>query len=259
MLGLFTNRRREKLRSDKAPKEWIDILERNFPLFGRLTPDDQKELLGHIQVFIDEKYFEGCGGLELTDEIRVTIAAQACLLLMHRDTDYYPNLTSILVYPGGYTATESRYIGGGLWEEGPEDRLGHTAHNLGALVLAWDAAQHGALNPSDGSNVVLHEFAHQLDFENKSADGTPVLGAHADYANWSRVMSEELNALRRADAAGVATLLDTYGATNPTEFFAVATEVFFERPRALRERHPELYRELQQYFQQDPAGFSAES
>ena len=79
MLGLFTNRRREKLRSEKPPKEWIDILERNFPLFGRLTPDDQKELLGHIQVFIDEKYFEGCGGLELTDEIRVTIAAQAWL------------------------------------------------------------------------------------------------------------------------------------------------------------------------------------
>jgi Mlc titration factor MtfA (ptsG expression regulator) len=259
MLGLFTNRRREKLRSEKPPKEWIDILERNFPLFGRLTPDDQKELLGHIQVFIDEKYFEGCGGLELTDEIRVTIAAQACLLLMHRDTDYYPNLTSILVYPSGYTANESRYIGGGLWEEGPEDRLGHTAHNLGALVLAWDAAQHGALNPSDGSNVVLHEFAHQLDFENRSADGTPDLDTRAEYESWARVMTAEFNRLRQSIPYDYDRVIDIYGAQNPTEFFAVATEAFFETPRALKSNHPELYEALMRYFRQDPVTYSSEA
>ena len=259
MLGLFTNRRREKLRNEKAPKEWIDILNRNFPLFGRLTPDDQKELLGHIQVFIDEKYFEGCGGLELTDEIRVTIAAQACLLLMHRDTDYYPNLTSILVYPSGYTATESRYIGGGLWEEGPEDRLGHTAHNLGALVLAWHAAQHGALNPSDGSNVVLHEFAHQLDFENRSADGTPDLDTRAEYESWARVMTAEFDRLRQSIPYDYDRVIDIYGAQNPTEFFAVATEAFFETPRALKSNHPELYEALMRYFRQDPVTYSSEA
>src|SRR5678809_1801887 len=198
VFGLFTNRKRDRLRSEPTPRHWQTILERNFPLFNRLTPDDQKELLGHINVFLEEKHFEGCGGLELNDEIRVTIAAQACLLLMHRDTDYYPNLTSVLVYPTGYTAHESRYIGGGLWEEGPEDRLGHTAHNLGALVLAWDAAQHGAMNPSDGSNVVLHEFAHQLDFENRSADGTPDLDTRAEYESWSRVMTAEFDRLRQS-------------------------------------------------------------
>ena len=101
MLGLFTNRRREKIKKEATPKEWTEILEQNFPLFTRLSKEDQKELLGHISVFLDEKYFEGCGGLELTDEIRVTIAAQACLLLLHRDTDYYPDLTSVLVYPSG--------------------------------------------------------------------------------------------------------------------------------------------------------------
>jgi Mlc titration factor MtfA (ptsG expression regulator) len=259
MLGLFSNRRREKLRNEKVPAEWVEILEQNLPLFNRLTPADRKELLGHIQVFIDEKYFEGCGGLTLTDEIRVTIAAQACLLLLHRNTDYYPNLTSILVYPSGYTAHESRYLGGGLWEEGPEDRLGHTAHNLRALVLAWDAAHHGAMNPSDGSNVVLHEFAHQLDFENRSADGTPDLETRSDYESWSRVMSAEFERLRRSIPYNYDTVLDIYGAQNPTEFFAVATEAFFEKPRALKELHPDLYDALMRYFKQDPVTYSSET
>ena len=258
MLGLFTNRRREKLKKEATPKEWTEILEQNFPLFTRLTREDQKELLGHISVFLDEKYFEGCGGLELTDEIRVTIAAQACLLLLHRDTDYYPDLTSVLVYPSGYTAHESRYIGGGLWEEGPEDRLGHTAHNLRALVLAWDAAKEGARNPGDGSNVVLHEFAHQLDFENRSADGTPDLASRAEYESWSRVMTAEFERLRLSIPYQYDSVLDIYGAQNPTEFFAVATEAFFETPLALESKHPELYEALKRYFKQDPVSYSVE-
>jgi len=259
VFGLFTNRKRDRLRSEPTPRHWQTILERNFPLFNRLTPDDQKELLGHINVFLEEKHFEGCGGLELNDEIRVTIAAQACLLLMHRDTDYYPNLTSVLVYPTGYTAHESRYIGGGLWEEGPEDRLGHTAHNLRALVIAWDAAQHGAIEPSDGANVVLHEFAHQLDFENRSADGTPDLETRAEYQQWSRVMTREFERLRQSVPHDYDAVIDIYGAQNPTEFFAVATEAFFERPRALKLRHAELYDALSGFFRQDPVTFSAET
>ena len=177
---------------------------------------------------------------------------------MHRETDYYPNLTSVLVYPSGYTADESRYIGGGLWEEGPEDRLGHTAHNLRALVIAWDAAHHGASNPSDGANVVLHEFAHQLDFENRSADGTPDLETRAEYESWSRVMTSEFERLRQSVPYDYDRVIDIYGAQNPTEFFAVATEAFFERPRALQSRHPELYGALSGFFRQDPVTFSAE-
>ena len=258
VLGLFTNRRRERLRSKPISRDWLEILERNVPIFNRLPRHDRKELAGHIQVFLNEKHFEGCGGLELTDEIRLTIAAQACLLLLHRDTDYYPNLTSILVYPSGYTAHDERYIGGGIWEEGPQDRLGHTAHNLRALVLAWDAARRGAMDPTDGQNVVLHEFAHQLDFENRSADGTPALETRGEYLSWARVMSAEFEELRRGYFDGAASVLDFYGAQNPTEFFAVATEAFFERPRALKERHPELYDALSRFFRQDPVEFSAE-
>ena len=256
--GLLTNRRRDKLRAKPLDSAWLDLIERNFAVFSRLSGADRAELVGHIQVFLAEKHFEGCDGLVLTDEMRVTIAAQACLLLLHRDTDYYPELTSILVYPTGYTEENVRHIGGGIWEEGPEDRLGHTAQKLGALVLAWDAASHGARDPSDGQNVVLHEFAHQLDFENRNADGTPALDTHAQYLAWARVMSAEFNALRLAEAHGLPTVLDGYGATNQIEFFAVATEAFFERPRALKAKHPELYSELQKFFRQNPEEYSSE-
>ena len=258
VFDLFKSRRRARLRAQSAPPAWRAILERNLPVFTRLTPDDQVELLGHTQVFLAEKHFEGAGGLELTDEIRVTIAAQACLLLMHRETDYYPELVSIIVYPSGYTAHEERHIGGGIWSDAPEDRLGHTGQRLRALVLAWDSVRHGATAPSDGENLVLHEFAHQLDFENKRSDGTPALETRGDYLAWGRVMSAEFEALRDASDAGVPTLLDSYGATDPAEFFAVITEVFFERPRALRRLHPALFGQLQRFYRQDPTTYSVE-
>lgn len=234
------------------------MLERNLDVFHRLSAEDQAELLGHTQIFLAEKHFEGAGGLTLTDEIRVTIAAQACLLLLHRETDYYPELTSILVYPSGYTAEEERHIGGGIWSDAPEDRLGHTGQRLRALVLAWDEARHGAAGPNDGENLILHEFAHQLDFKNQSSDGTPALETKGDYLAWARVMSDEFEALRDAADSGVPTLLDSYGATDPAEFFAVITEVFFERPRALRKLHPALFAQLQRFYRQDPTTYSAE-
>ncbi|HEY5086406.1 MAG TPA: M90 family metallopeptidase [Gemmatimonadaceae bacterium] len=254
----ITNRRRAKLRAEPVPAAWLAIVQRNVGIFQRLPPADRAELLGHVRVFLAEKHFEGAGGLELTDEIRVTIAAQACLLLLHRETDYYPNLTSIIVYPTAYVAERTAPIGGGIWEEGEQGRFGETGQNLGALVLAWDEAKRGAQIPSDGANVVLHEFAHQLDFEDGVTDGTPALATRDAYAAWARVMSAEFEALRKADDSGAPTLLDKYGATNHAEFFAVITEAFFERPRALRARHPELYTELQQFYEQDPVQYSSE-
>lgn len=257
-LDLFKRRRRARLRAQPPPSAWRGILERNLDVFNRLSPEDQAELLGHTRVFVAEKHFEGTGGLELTDEIRVTIAAQACLLLLHRETDYYPELTSIIVYPSGYTAEEERHVGGGVWSDEPEDRLGHTGQRLRALVLAWDAARHGASAPNDGENLILHEFAHQLDFENQQSDGTPALESRGDYLAWARVMSAEFEALRNATYSGSPTLLDGYGATDPAEFFAVITEAFFERPRALRKLHPALFAQLQHFYRQDPTTYSAE-
>jgi MtfA peptidase len=259
IFGSLKQRRRQRLRAQPFPPAWRSIITHNIPIFQRLPLDDQIELLGHVQVFLAEKRFEGCGGLELTDKIRVTIAAQACLLLLHRETDYYPQLITILVYPSGYTAYEKRYLEGNIWEEGSEDRLGETGRRLGSLVLAWDAAKRGAADPADGQNVVLHEFAHQLDYEDFQTDGAPALGTRAEYLAWARVMSKEFAALRAAEEIGTPTVIDTYGATNPAEFFAVVTEAFFERPRALRAKHPELYAELARFFRQDPVRYSAES
>lgn len=200
------------------------------PDLRRLPVADQGELLRQIQVFLDEKHFEGCGGLELTDEIRLTIAAQACLLLLHRETDYYPELVTILVYPSAYIADEERYLGNNIWEQGEDGRLGHTGRRMGSLVLAWNEAPRGAADPADGMNLVLHEFAHQLDFEDSETDGAPALATRTEYLSWARVMSREFEALRAADHAGTPTVLDTYGATNPAEFFAVASEHFSSAP-----------------------------
>src|SRR3954447_4637801 len=211
-------RRRERLRATLFPPEWKAIITRNIPIFTKLPAYDKAELLGDVQVFLDEKRFEGCDGLELTDEIRVTIAAQACLLLLHRETDYYPELTSILVYPSTYVVEEDRYVGNNLWEQGPDNRLGHTARHMGSLVLAWDEVKHGAADPTDGHNLVLHEFAHQLHFEDAATDGAPALKTRAEYLTWARVMQKEFEALREAEETGTPTVLDTYGATNPAEF-----------------------------------------
>jgi Mlc titration factor MtfA (ptsG expression regulator) len=258
VFGFLKDRRRRRLRSQPVAAAWRAIVERNLPIFRRLPPADQAELLSHVQVFLAEKIFEGCGGLRLTDEIRVTIAAQACLLLLHRETDYYPTLTTILVYPTGYAVEVEEPIAPGIWEEGDDHRLGHTGRRLNAMVLAWDSAKHGAADPADGENLVLHEFAHQLDFENAADDGTPALRTRAEYLAWARVMGAEFEALRAAEEADAPTVLDTYGAENPSEFFAVATEAFFERPSALRAKHPELYAALQRFFRQDPAQYSSE-
>lgn len=258
MLGFFKDRHRKRLKARPFPNEWLRIIKNNVVFFARLSANDQTELLEHSQIFLAEKNFEGCAGLEITDEIRVTVAAQACLLLLHRKTDYFPRLLTILVYPTSYLADENRPITAEIWEEGKSFRSGETARVMGSMVLAWDAVQSGAADPSDAKNVVLHEFAHQLDYENLAADGTPGLATREQQTSWRNVMRTEFASLRAAEDTGIPTLLDTYGATNPAEFFAVSVEAFFERPAALRSAHPRLYTELQRYFNQNPIEYSAE-
>jgi MtfA peptidase len=256
MFTFFKARRREQLRAQPFPAEWQQAIERNVPIVRRLPAVDRQELFGHVQVFLAEKHFEGCGGLALTDEIRVTIAAQACVLLLHRETDYYPLLKSILVYPSTYVVPGDHSLGDGVWEEGYEPLEGHTQRNLSALVLTWDSTLGGAHDVGDGENVVFHEFAHQLDFESGDSNGTPLLGSNKQYASWARVLGAEYEQLRHASEEGRNSVLDEYGAENPAEFFAVATEAFFERPLELRAKHAALYDELRTFYEQDPAGWA---
>jgi Mlc titration factor MtfA (ptsG expression regulator) len=231
-------------------------MRRNVPYLKSLSAEDLRELEGNIQVFLSEKAFEGCGGLAMSDEIRVTIAAQACLLLLHRETDFYPTLQSILVYPSAYTAPETTSPAPGVVREGVSVRLGESWLR-GGVVLSWDDVLRGAADIHDGQNVVLHEFAHQLDQEEGAGDGAPILPRRSMYAAWARTFGEEYLRLRKDSQCGRKSVLDKYGATNPAEFFAVATECFFEKGAALKSKHPALYDELKLFYRQDPAGFDA--
>jgi MtfA peptidase len=251
MFGLSRKERWAKIQSQPFPPEWSWIMGRNVPIYSRLSELDKSELRGLIQVFLAEKVFEGCGGLEITDEIKVTIAAQACLLLLRRETDVYPKLITILVYPSAYVSNMPQHSLQGIVTEGPQGRLGE-AWTSGVVVLSWDDVKQGASDVRDGHNVVFHEFAHQLDTEDGSADGAPILPGRNLYSAWARVLGEEYQELQKAAETGKKSVLDTYGATEPAEFFAVATEAFFERPVQLKKKHPELYEELKMYYNQDP-------
>ena len=251
-MGWFRNRKRKKLRGRAVPPAWHTIVGRRVPYVAFLSEADRRELFGHIHVFLAEKHFEGVGGLALTDDMKVTIAAQACLLLLHRDTDYFPHCDSIIVYPHAYVASVTHTDAAGVVTEGNDVRLGES-WQAGLVVLAWDDVLRGAERAQDGYNVVLHEFAHQLDEESGVANGTPKLANRAAYSDWAKVMYEEFRALIEAAEHRQPTDLDPYGATNPAEFFAVITEAFFERPGMIQSKHPAMYERLKAYYRQDPA------
>jgi Mlc titration factor MtfA (ptsG expression regulator) len=252
MFAWLRRRRRDAIRRRPCPAEWRGFIEKNVPYVACLPPEDREELVGHVQVFLAEKRFEGCGGLQITDEVRVTIATQACVLLLHRQTEYYPQLVSILVYPTTYLVPGGRRAAGGLVSDAPQARLGESwARDV--VVLAWDSVLSGAADIHDGHNVVLHEFAHQLDQESGAGDGVPMLPRRSMYVAWARVLGHDFDQLVRDTQQNHRTLIDHYGATNPAEFFAVVTETFFEKPRQLRSKHPALYSQLQQFYRQDPA------
>lgn len=205
-----------------------------------------------MQVFLDEKRFEGCGGLRVSDEMRLTIAAQACLLLLRLpDPEVYPGLHSILVYPHAYVAPVVTNRGG-IVTEVAHVRLGQS-WSRGSLVLSWDDVRRNAVDVHDGHNVVLHEFAHQLDQQDGVADGTPPLPDRSRHLAWARVLGSAYADLLERIHEQRPSVIDTYGATSPAEFFAVVTECFFERPIALGRSHPALYAELQRFYRQDPA------
>lgn len=207
-----------------------------------------------IRLFLADHEFEGAGGMELTDEVKVTIAAQACLLLLGLDPEGFDDVTSIIVYPSTVlrTGVFASPVLAGAVTDSPVPLLGE-ARPRGPVVIVWDRALAQARHPGRGHNVVFHEFAHKIDMADGSADGTPRLPDRAAYERWVEVCTRELDLVRRSAAAGEPTLLRDYAGTNPAEFFAVATEVFFDRPVALLGGRPELYGVLREFYRQDPA------
>ncbi len=251
-LNLFRYWRRKRLMTEQLDTDRLAIIERNVPYYHRLEPDMRRRLQGLVQVFLDEKSFEGCGGIEISDEIRLTVAAHACILLLGRDAGLFPKLRTILVYPDNYVAPVSDRGPGGVVTEGIQARSGES-WSFGNVVLSWRDVLLCSSPNRTGRNVVLHEFAHQLDSESGSNEGAPVLPRPEMYADWARVLGREYQSLIAAAEWGLPTLLDPYGATSPAEFFAVATECFFEKPVEMSLMHPELYDQLRLFYRQDPA------
>lgn len=252
---LWTRWRWYRLQQRPFPQSWRQILEERVSLYRRLPPHVQKQLREHMQVFLAEKQFIGCNGLVITDEIRVSIAAQACLLLLNDQGDYFPRLASILVYPHAYQVQVTEALGNHIVQERQEQRLGESWQQ-GQLLLAWDQVNQHSLQGHSGHNVILHEFAHQLDQITGSANGVPSLATAADQQTWAEVFRHAYEQLQDDIRHRRPTILNPYGATHPAEFFAVATEAFFERSTALQQRHPELYAQLKHFYHLDPVSWS---
>lgn len=245
-------RRRNKIKKNPFPAQWQKMLLDHIEYYRALPQPDQAEIQEDILVLLAEKNFEGCGGLTLNDEIKVIICTYAAILLLHRNHDYYPRLVSILVYPSAFVVETSIHGPGSLVLQGEQVHLGE-AWQRGVVILAWDSVRHSFRNQHDGYNVPLHEFAHQLDLENGEADGLPVIEDPELRAVWPEIFNAEYERLTTDLDHHRRTLIDPYGAESPAEFFAVVTEVFFERPAALKRRHPGLYEVLVQFYRQDPA------
>lgn len=251
----LVERRRAHLRQLPFPSDWRRIVHARVPYVAQLPADLQSQLECHMNVFLAEKPFLACAGLELTQEMRVVIAAQACLLLLNRDAGYFPNLRQILVYPGPFVVNRVRSDGAGLLQE-LRQVLSGESWSQGQVILSWGDVLEGAADPADGQNVVLHEFAHQLDQESGDANGAPLFGSRARRKRWAAVMAAAFAQLQQRTQAGAPSLMSDYGASSPAEFFAVASEVFFEQPARMAEEHPALYGELRRFYCVDPLVWS---
>lgn len=249
-LGLPGWRLRRAL-AQPMPASWRAILRANIPVYPRMAPALQQQLDRLVRQFLYQKKFVGCAGQEIDDEVRVTIAGQACLLLLNRPSKVYPSLHTVLVYPTAFVVPRKEVDAAGVVTEARQDLLGESWGD-GRVVLSWDHVRHGAADWTDGQNVVLHEFAHQLDSESGSNNGAPFLGSRASYRAWADVLSRAFERLRYDVMFQEHSVLDHYGASSPAEFFAVATETFFEKPYQLAERHPELFAQFLGYYRVDP-------
>jgi len=255
MFRWFIERRRKKLTRVPFPSLWEDILRCNVAHYCKLDDAERAQLRALIQVFISEKHWEGAGGMELTDEIRITISAQACMLLLGLTHNYYKNVESIIVYPSTVVPPQRKP---GFFENTsmpvePSPAIIGQAFQQGPIIIIWDAALRNGRHPESGHNVIYHEFAHKLDMLDGLADGTPPLKDRTEYQDWVKTCSRDYLRLKQRTEKGKKSFLDSYAATNEAEFFAVATEQFFDQPQLMIKHAPDLYRVLKEYYCQNPA------
>ena len=229
--------RRRRLARRPFPAEWEPIVSGRLKFAATFAPNELERFRLHLKVFAFDKDWAGAAGLIVTDEMKVVIAGAAARLSRNLDLDLYDDLRTVVIYPSHYKHPDSDSV-----------ILGE-AHRWGQVILSWDAVEAGLANPGDGHNTAMHEFAHVFDFADGAGDGTPELHGRSDYRVWAKVFSARYFQLRAKPGKNV---LRPYGATNEAEFFAVATEAFFEKPRQLKQKAPDLYEELQRYYRVDP-------
>jgi len=248
LIRRFLNKRR------KFPESWQKILNNSVPYYQFLHTSLKDELRKHMTVILTEKHFEGCGGLEMTEEKKVIIAAYATVLILGEPAGYYPSLQAILVYPDDYIAPVHEEDASGIMTEGMEPRSGES-WDMGSIVLSWSDIEQDIHNPLNGKNLIFHEFSHQLDDRYGVTAGIDDDGNILTSTEGNEILAEHFLQLRRAASRRKQTLLDPYGATNPAEFFAVATECFFENGHKLNRQHPKLYKSFKAFYNIDPVSY----
>jgi Mlc titration factor MtfA (ptsG expression regulator) len=262
MFEWIRKRKPKQLTKQPFPIEWCSILEHRFPHYAYLNSDEKQRLGTLIQLFIAQKRFEGRREMEITDEVRVLVAANACLLILELSFDFFRDVSAVLVYPSAMTRPEAlfgdRHTHGEVTRK--ETPLSGEAHENGPVMLAWDSITGNAIQADDGLNVIFHEFAHKLDMLTGEADGVPPLHQASDYTAWAEVCGREYRHLVRRFSKGLDSFFDDSASEHPAEFFAVATEVFFEKPKEMKRRRPKLYEVLKGFYRQDPVlrGYESE-
>lgn len=245
-------RRRERILAGPFPDNWRPFVLQAVPHWHKLAIEQQHKLENDIRIFLAEKQFVSGGDIDITERMRVTIAAGACMLIVALPRlDVYPRLREVIIYPHNFTEQIEAIGPDGRPYQIHRTRSGEAWHR-GPVILAWNTVQHGIASPHDGYNVVIHEFAHALDMQEGGADGQPPLESKEAYANWERVFYPAFDKFVDDQRRGNDTLVDPYGAENPAEFFAVASEHFFEQAALLRRFHGDLYNLLRDFYKQDP-------
>lgn len=248
--------RRKWVQRKPFPDQWQEILERDVPVWSRLPARYHEPFRIRVKVFMDEKLFEGCNGLQLTETHKVVISAYACLPILEEPSDYYRDLQVILLYPDDYMATVHEEDEAGVITSGTEARKGES-WDTGSIILSWSDIEENLYRSPDGQNLILHEFAHQLDQHYGLTAGISEEGRVIHDDEWNRALASAFSEFRRKLRRRAKTCLDPYGAEHPAEFFSVATEAFFEIPAKLKSEYPALYDALAEFYRLDPAEWHA--
>lgn len=252
LFSWFARRRRKKIRRAGVPKELLPVLRENLWQFDFLTAQQQDKLEGDAAVLFAEKNWEGCGGQEMNDRVRISVAAHMALLTLGLRDQYFDRVLSVLLYPDAYRVPETVTRPGGVVVHRESTRLGEAWHR-GPVVLSWADVLEAGQGPNCGRSIVAHEFAHQLDMLNGGhADGVPLIASAAQAERWIQVLDACHRRLRRECRGGGAPVLDCYGATNRSEFFSVASEAFFQTPEQIAWNERELYDVMSEYYGVEP-------